>query len=389
MGNQVYANGMEISCKAADGKSIAAFPDVCFTPPQAPPTPTGVPIPYPNTGLASDTTSGTRTVKITGKEVMLKDKSYFKTSYGDEAGCAPKKGIITSKIKGKVYFTAWSMNVKFESENVVRNLDLTTHNHASQGPNTTVWPYLDKAAVDAGTSACSKEVKKEKNDCADFKPYGSKDACSALGPKKKPSGKKSSPEADRVADKSAAHKCLSARRCNLQPYSPSGCCPQQTAHHLIEASALHDVGRGGKGSTPLKGIKDYNENKAPCVCAEGVNQNVGTHGLMHTHQSAAAAKARKGRLTDSKGNTFTAKKTTYKTAKTQSIQAMAKVFPQSKCSKQCIEAQLDHYHKNQCGMNDRTAIKAVETGQTDLQAANRSIAARNARLAAARGRGSR
>ncbi|WNP96771.1 HNH/endonuclease VII fold toxin-2 domain-containing protein, partial [Pseudomonas aeruginosa] len=50
----------------------------------------------------------------------------------------------------------------------------------------------------------------------------------------------------------------------------------------IEASALHDKGRGGKGSVPLKGISNYSENKAPCVCAEGVNQNVGTHGLMHT-----------------------------------------------------------------------------------------------------------
>ncbi|MEO9373556.1 hypothetical protein ABI428_37925, partial [Pseudomonas aeruginosa] len=46
MANEVYANNMEISCKAASGKSIAAFPDVCFTPPQAPPTPLGVPIPF-------------------------------------------------------------------------------------------------------------------------------------------------------------------------------------------------------------------------------------------------------------------------------------------------------------------------------------------------------
>ncbi len=36
--------------------AICAFPDVCFTPPQTPATPPGVPIPYPNTGMASDTT---------------------------------------------------------------------------------------------------------------------------------------------------------------------------------------------------------------------------------------------------------------------------------------------------------------------------------------------
>ncbi len=47
MANEVYANNMEISCKAASGKSIAAFPDVCFTPPQAPPTPLGYRSPTP------------------------------------------------------------------------------------------------------------------------------------------------------------------------------------------------------------------------------------------------------------------------------------------------------------------------------------------------------
>lgn len=45
MANEVYANGRELSCKSASGKSIASFPDVCFTPPQAPPTPLGVPVP--------------------------------------------------------------------------------------------------------------------------------------------------------------------------------------------------------------------------------------------------------------------------------------------------------------------------------------------------------
>ncbi|RTU27444.1 DUF4150 domain-containing protein [Pseudomonas aeruginosa] len=384
MANEVYANNMEISCKAASGKSIAAFPDVCFTPPQAPPTPLGVPIPYPNTGLSKDTTKGTRTIRITRKEVMLKNKSYYKTSYGDEPGRAPKKGIVTSKIKGKVYFTSWSMNVKFESKNVVRHLDLTTHNHASFPGNTPVWPYLDQATVDAGGGPCSNEVKKEKKDCADFKPHGTKDACAGLGAGK-PSGKKTSNEADRLADKVAARKCLTARRCALQPYKPNSCCPQQTAHHLIEASALHDKGRGGKGSVPLKGISNYSENKAPCVCAEGVNQNVGTHGLMHTFQSAAAAKSRSGTLQLSNGSSISAKKTTYGTAKRQSMAAMGKVFPQSKCSKECLSAQLDNYHK-QCGINARTPIKAVETGQTDVTAATQAIKTRNARLGATRSR---
>jgi len=168
MANEVYANNMEVSCKSAAGKSIACFPDVCFTPPQAPPTPLGVPIPYPNTGMAKDTTRGTRTVKITGKEVMLKDKSCFKTSTGDEAGNTPKKGVVTSKIKGKVYFIAWSMDVKFEGENVVRHLDLMTHNHASKPGNTPPWAYTDASAT-APVERCKKEVARKNKACGELK----------------------------------------------------------------------------------------------------------------------------------------------------------------------------------------------------------------------------
>lgn len=131
MSNNVFANGREVSCKKADGKTICEFPDVCFTPPENPATPPGVPIPYPNTAFSKDTTSGSKTVKISGQEVMLKNQSYFKTSTGDEAGCAAKKGIISSTNKGKAYFISWSMDVKFEGKNVVRHLDMTTHNHAS------------------------------------------------------------------------------------------------------------------------------------------------------------------------------------------------------------------------------------------------------------------
>jgi hypothetical protein len=145
--NQVYANNMEVSCKKAAGKSICAFPDVCMTPPQTPATPPGVPIPYPNTGMASDCTDGSSSVKISGQEVMLKNKSYFKKSMGDEAGCAPMKGVVTHKNMGKVYFTAWSMDVKVEDENVVRMLDLTTHNHGSLPGNSPPYIYTDEVAV--------------------------------------------------------------------------------------------------------------------------------------------------------------------------------------------------------------------------------------------------
>lgn len=169
MSNEVYANGREVSCKSGSGKSICAMPDVCMTPPQTPATPPGVPIPYPNTGMASDMTEGTKNVKISNKEVMLKDKSYFKKSTGDEAGSAPMKGVVTHKNMGKVYFNAWSMDVKFEGENVVRHLDITTHNHASPPGQTPPTPHVTSVTPPSlpqkpCKSSCPKAPTKEEYD---------------------------------------------------------------------------------------------------------------------------------------------------------------------------------------------------------------------------------
>jgi hypothetical protein len=160
MANDVYVNGREVACKSGSGKSPAAFPDVCFTPPQTPATPPGVPVPYPNTGFESDTTKGSKKVKINNKEVMLRNKSYFKKSTGDESGCAPKKNVVTSVNRGAVYFVSWSMDVKFEGENIVRHLDLTTHNHGCTPPGTPPFPDLSKMTV--GGETCAKIFAREK-----------------------------------------------------------------------------------------------------------------------------------------------------------------------------------------------------------------------------------
>ena len=106
--------------------------------------------------------------------------------------------------------------------------------------------------------------------------------------------------------------CLKARKCHLVPYSPSsqgrygqkekdveggkgmglfdvgpmsladsrGCCPGQTAHHLIQDSWLKEPGsKRGAGNRCASG--KYSENKAPTVCVEGMNQRVGSHGTIH------------------------------------------------------------------------------------------------------------
>ena len=267
MANDVFANGREISCKAADGKSIACFPDVCMTPPENPATPPGVPIPYPNTAFAKDTSAGSKTVKISGKETMLKNKSYFKTSTGDEAGCAAKKGVVTSKIKGKAYFISWSMDVKFEGENVVRHLDMTTHNHASPQSNTGPWPHTDTSAF-AKSDNCATDRDKIKDDCE------GKERCPGklAGPKER-----NATWAEETSAEANAKACVKANRCKLVPFKPDGCCPGQTAHHVIPKASFFTTTVAAK-----KKLTKYDPRKAPCMCLEGTNNTHGDHGLAHT-----------------------------------------------------------------------------------------------------------
>ncbi|MER9070362.1 DUF4150 domain-containing protein [Mesorhizobium sp. M0185] len=127
----VFANGLEVAAKAQGNKVIAAFPDVCFTPPENPATPPGVPIPYPSFGMDSDTEKGTGTVKIGGENITQKDKSDYSKTTGTEAGSAAKKGVISSTNTSKEYARAWSSNVKADSLPVSRFSDISTNNHTS------------------------------------------------------------------------------------------------------------------------------------------------------------------------------------------------------------------------------------------------------------------
>ncbi|QRK06746.1 DUF4150 domain-containing protein [Archangium violaceum] len=128
MSTKVYANGREISGKASGNKSVAAMPDVCLSPPGPPAGP--IPIPYPNTAQSSDTGDGSKTVFVNGKEVGLKNQSVYKTSKGDEAATRNfGGGVVSHTITGKTKFAAWSFDVKVEGQNIVRHMDLTTHNH--------------------------------------------------------------------------------------------------------------------------------------------------------------------------------------------------------------------------------------------------------------------
>jgi len=355
MGNDVFANGREVSCKAADGKSICAFPDVCFTPPENPATPPGVPIPYPNTGMAKDTTSGSKKVKVSGKEVMLKNKSYFKKSTGDEAGSAAKKGVITSTNRGKVYFNSWSMDVKFEGENVVRHLDLTTHNHMSVPGNSPTWPYLDNMSMAKKREACGDEMDAVAANCPNANKMGKthKD-CPKYG-KTKQSNKN-------FGD----NKCVKAKRCMLVPKerakSHGGCCKGQTGHHLLPKHHFVDY-------------SNYIKEDAPCVCAEGHSwhrnddsnfpDSEKTHPKMHDFQDAVERdmieqveeEIAKGADT----NRTPDKAMYYDEARESAIAAHNNNFTDPKCSEKCLRSQLDAYHK-QAGVRDNHRVKTKKTG---------------------------
>ncbi len=427
MGNDVFANGRELSCKAGSGKSICAFPDVCFTPPQTPATPPGVPIPYPNTGMSSDTSRGSRDVKITKKEVMLKNKSMFKKSVGDQAGCAPKKGVVTSQTGGKVYFNSWSMDVKIEGENAVRHLDLTTHNHGSVPGNTPTWPFIDSMASGAFKDGdpCKEDIIKEQEACADYQPYGDKDVCAAViynGDGRKMTqdqakGLMADASSDTALsaksdtyhfkhdgsatdtsspppDASSAGNCLTARTCQLVPYEPepgtAGCCRSQTPHHLVEAASFFTKKRGkakGEQSQLLSvGYKDeenqYRTDDAPSICAFGPNPWRGSHGQLHTIQGhlnkmdrSEAREPMPMVQKEGQPKKFSNQHTIpYGTARDNGILAAQEVNPKANCDPECQKAQLDAYHKDKLGVEDDTKIKSYATGRIKDENYNQVIA---------------
>jgi hypothetical protein len=121
MGQTTFANMRGIVHKGSGGMSMV-FPDVCKTP--APPAPP-IPIPYPNIGMASDTTSGPSKVKTDGKMPMVKGAKYSKSS-GDEPGTIG--GILSNVNRSVCEFLMYSFDVKFEGKNVCRLGDPLWHN---------------------------------------------------------------------------------------------------------------------------------------------------------------------------------------------------------------------------------------------------------------------
>ncbi len=302
MPNPVFANGMNVACKSADAKVICAFPDVCLSPPTPPAGP--IPIPYPVTSMSSDTTDGSGTVKINNKEVMLKDKSCYSKCTGDEAATKTLgMGVMNANLSGKTYFKMWSMDVKFEGQNVVRALDITTSNHMSEIGNASV-PMINTDRLGfAQLDACKGVDKKY-----ELLPYKSTNPATG---KKEETCKRST--------------------------------PPTTGHHLIPGRCMR-FGPGG-GYPP-----GCSHDGAPVICVSGTSQWSGTHKKLHARfdpvEHAHAKRPPKGKMT-------------YKSARNAAAGSVAGAKQNKKVTDQqleCLKAQLDDYYKNCLAKNKDGSI---------------------------------
>ncbi|MCP3136791.1 PAAR-like domain-containing protein [Pyxidicoccus xibeiensis] len=125
--SEVFVNGMTPVTTESGGR-VVGFPDVCKAPGPGGP----MPIPFPNIALSRDLESGSRTVRINGAPVALKD-SHIGSSTGNEAGTAGG-GVVSGKTKGRAHPVTFSLDVRIEGKPVVRNFDLFTLNDHNTAP---------------------------------------------------------------------------------------------------------------------------------------------------------------------------------------------------------------------------------------------------------------
>ena len=131
--------------------------------------------------------------------------------------------------------------------------------------------------------------------------------------------------------------CLRARKCMLVPYeankkksngtkSGRGCCPGQTAHHVIPDAAA-------KGA----GCSDYSYDDAPTICLEGQDNTYGSHGRAHSALGRSIASYKLG---------ANSTEISYPAMRERALKALEEST--SQCEIDCLRAQLDAYYKN-CG----------------------------------------
>jgi hypothetical protein len=276
------------------------------------------------------------------------------------------------------------MDVKAEGENVVRHLDLTTHNHGSNANEAVPFPYMDAVAALQSFDKCKSEAEKVKAQCVDNKDPPQTPCPAALGmpikatirrikaalAKKGITDPKGLPGlalatttvAEGKNSKGLANKktaCARALRCLLRPYGgekdgiSKGCCPGQTPHHIPPYSVTKNV----CGKSVSKG-------KALCICLEGANHSVGSHGKHHhgiNYLMQAKAKVPGSGISGGPEN--------YTGKFSEHIKVSAAVCEaQNGCSKECIEQQLNEQYKDH--LDKPATHNGPDTGGTGLMDAD-------------------
>ena len=191
-----------------------------------------------------------------------------------------------------MYFISWSMDVKFEGENVVRHLDMTTHNHASPITNTCPWPYRDTISAFGDPPECTKETQRVRK------------ACKNSGLVYDLKTNKQGVWETSYRGVNCTRRCKKAMKCILVPKKDDKkkCCrPTTTRHHLIEDNWVkfnpnfpwYKSNRekdGFKQSIAKKNLSpgDRTVEDAPCICADNIHKKKGNHTRSHNVQGARA-----------------------------------------------------------------------------------------------------
>ena len=149
--------------------------------------------------------------------------------------------------------------------------------------------------------------------------------------------------------------------------SNNGCCPGQTPHHLLP-NAQFQTKRSGDHATDqnIEGCKDeglfdinaYTTAGAPNMCVEGTDQHSGSHGKIHKQS------------VDEFEEYLLDGSITYTESKKAALTAHNDVFTSPKCSKPCLDQQLDAYYHKACHKGLKTLNPAVS--DFDLRKSNGS-----------------
>lgn len=159
--------------------------------------------------------------------------------------------------------------------------------------------------------------------------------------------------------------CITARRCQLVPYSQTGktramggkgCCPGQTGHHLLPEAMFADC--------PGYGAKEH--AAAPTMCVEGATNALGSHGKAHRSLLQV--------LDENHRNIPFGQKMSKADAIDAGVESVRKTFPESRCSEECLKAQLESYYKKiKCTPKKESGIKDNKVKSGNVQTSGDEI----------------